>query len=163
MVIASASCPDERSKHLLAILATPPLATSGLRTKRRIEMATSLLGCGGHEIANLLDVATNNVVEVNAIGLNPDAWKFSRPALAGGIARADVALLAWGHSSPNGLARTHHRAQVEWVLHELRERSIPLWAVGPTPRHPSRWQRYTSREFPNLPFSAALGSALARF
>ena len=47
--------------RFLAILATPPLVTSGERTLARVRIAAELIGTTSVVIANLLNVATTDV------------------------------------------------------------------------------------------------------
>ncbi len=153
---------DSLCRMLLAILATPPLRTSGHRTQRRVDMAAKLLGFDTTKIVNLLDVPTNDVTEISHVGSDQSAWVASREALSDGIVRADAALLAWGASEPTGPARAHFREQVAWVEGIIRQRGIDGWTVGGTARHPSRWQRLTATQSALTPFEEALRAALTR-
>ena len=151
--------PDAGSK-LLAILATPPLVTSGERTLARVRMAAEFIGSTSVIVGNLLEVATKDVREIATVGRAPECWRDSRESLEAGIAAADSVLFAWGCAEPTGPARHHHRAQVAWIMDVLQMRVLPYWTFGGRPRHPSRWQRYTSREHPGSPFSTALAASL---
>lgn len=145
---------------LVAILATPPLVTSGERSLARVRLAAEILGLRSVTVTNLLDVATRDVIDIAHAGRDPEPWLDSRDNLTTQLATAGAVLLAWGTTSPSGPARHHHRAQIAWIADIVRERSLACWTVGGTPRHPSRWQRYTSREHPNIPFSVALAASL---
>lgn len=148
------------TRHLVAVLATPPLTTSGDRTRRRVELAARLIGCASVEIQNLLLVPTATVLDVAAVASEPSAWIAARMALTASLDRADAVLLGWGHSEPAGPARELHRAQVAWLRRHAARDGTAQWTVGGTPRHPSRWQRYTARTFPDVPFERALAHAL---
>jgi hypothetical protein len=151
---------DKPAKHLLAILATPPLTTSGARTRGRLQLATEILGRDVLAIANLIDVPTKNVLDIAVVGREQAPWREARGDIASQIAAADAVLLAWGTAEPAGPARDHHRAQVAWVNDVISRRGIVPWTVGGMPRHPSRWQRYTARTQPGLPFLLALTVSL---
>lgn len=151
---------DRPARRLLAILATPPLTTSGARTRGRLQLATEILCSDVLVIANLIDVPTKDVLDIASVGREPAPWREARGDLASQIAAADAVLLAWGTAEPAGPARGHHRAQVAWVNDVIGSRGIVSWTVGGMPRHPSRWQRYTARRQPGLPFSSALAASL---
>jgi len=151
---------DKPARRLLAILATPPLTTSGARTRGRLHLATEILCSDVLAIANMIDVPTKDVLDITSVGSEPVPWTEARADLASQIAAADVVLLAWGIAEPAGPARDHYRAQVAWVNDVIGSRGIIPWTVGGMPRHPSRWQRYTARKQPGLPFSLALGASL---
>jgi len=145
---------------LVAILATPPLTTSGRRSRDRVALVAALLGFDSHSIVNLVETATEDITRLATVGAADVVWLESRPAIESAARKADGALFAWGHSEPSGIARKHHRDQVEWVLSQVRQLDLPWWTVGTTPRHPSRWQRYTSRAFPGERFDEALFKSL---
>jgi hypothetical protein len=151
---------DKPSRRLLAILAAPPLTTSGARTHGRLHLAAEILGSDILAIANLIDVPTKDVLDIASVGCEPAPWRKARGGLAGQIAAADVVLFAWGIAEPAGPARDYHRAQVAWVNDVVGSRGIIPWTVGGMPRHPSRWQRYTARRQPGLPFLLALAASL---
>jgi hypothetical protein len=148
--------------HLLAILANAPASTSGDRTRRRVVAAKDILGCKSASITNLFAVPTANVVDIATTCVGAAEWQAMRPAIAEGITRADAILLAWGCTEPSGPARAHHRAQVAWLTQIIKRAGLPVWTVGGAPRHPSRWQRYTSRAYPSLAFNDALAISLDR-
>jgi len=151
---------DKPARRLLAILATPPLTTSGARTRGRLQLATEILGSGVLAIANLIDVPTKDVLDITSVGRESGPWLEARSDLEDQITLADDVLLAWGISEPAGSARDHHRAQVVWVNDLISSRGMVRWTVGGTPRHPSRWQRHTARRRPGLPFPLALAASL---
>ncbi len=109
---------------------------------------------------NLFALATYRSGAVATLGADADGWLEARGTLSAGLRQADGILLAYGVQEPSGPARTHHRAQVLWLADEVGPLGLQLWGVGGAPRHPSRWQRFTSREYPELPFSAALKRCL---
>jgi hypothetical protein len=145
--------------RLLAVLATPPLSTSGERTLARVQMAAALIGSDSISVVNLLRTPTNNVNEVRSVGATAEPWLNSRPALLLALRQADAVLLGWG-AEPIGPARHHHRDQVTWLLAEILTTGLPSWTVGGQSRHPSRWQRYTARTHPELDFPTALALTL---
>lgn len=145
---------------MLAVLASPPLATTGDRTRARLRLAANLLSYDQIEIVNLIDTATASVIEISTVGADADPWLRARTSIEDAIHRADAVLLGWGQSQPGGSARRHHRRQIEWLGAHVRARAVPAWTVGGTPRHPSRWQRYTHRAFPGVEFGEALRQAL---
>jgi hypothetical protein len=145
---------------LLAVLASPPLTPSGNRTRKRLELATALIGCGSIKIVNLVATPTVDVLGIAVVGTEPGPWLTARETIRDGLEHADAVLLGWGCTEPPGPARYYHRAQVAWLLQIATHRGLARWTVGGTPRHPSRWQRYTARAFPDLPFETALASAL---
>lgn len=154
--------PAVRSRPLIAVLASPPATTSGLRTEHRVRLVADLLESRSMDIVNLLDVPTASVLDLSEVGAEPEPWLRSRHSLWASLsADADV-LLGWGQSEPNGTARHHHRAQIAWLHRQLSQAEARVWTVGGTPRHPSRWQRYTSRSHPTLPFRLALSASLVR-
>lgn len=71
-------------------------------------------------------------------------------------------LLAHGVCMPNGPAKRHFTAQTEWLHHQLDKHGLAPWQVGDGPRHPSRWQRYTSLHHPGASFPEALSLSLQR-
>lgn len=140
---------------LSAILATPPL-TSGGRTLARVEMARQVLGAERSIVANLYDVPTRDIGELATKGHDPAQWRRSRTALKQAVDLADVVMLAYGVSRPPAPVRSYHDEQVEWLNELFDRRSVPVLMVGGRPRHPSRWQRWTSRAHPGRPFREAL-------
>jgi len=149
-----------RGTHLVAVLASPPLSTSGERTIARVNMAAACLGSASASISNLLKVATDDVRQISVAGASQDPWIASRQELETSIAAADTLLFAWGCSEPTGAAREHHRAQVAWLMGTIRARGLSYWTVDDKPRHPSRWQRHTWRAHPGVPFQVALKASL---
>lgn len=145
---------------LAAVLATPPLRTSGARTLGRLQLATNIIGIDSVTVANLLGVATRDVLDIAHVGQEAGPWLASREDLAAHLAGASAVLLAWGTTKPSGPARHHHQAQVAWVTNAIKTLGLPCWTVGGTPRHPSRWQRYTARTHPGVPFAAALAASI---
>ncbi len=145
---------------LLAVLAAPPAGTSGERTRRRVQLAATLIGCQHVVIANLFDQPVRDVQELTIAGADPNSWIGARYQLGHAITMAQHVLMAWGISEPTGSAREHHRAQIDWVTESLSRTPSNSWMLGDGPRHPSRWQRYTSRIHPGLPFTEAVRMSL---
>lgn len=145
--------------ELLAILANPPL-TQGTRTLRRVELAADLLGFNQVKVANLFALPSHATVEIAVLGADEDGWLTAREPLEQSLEAADGVLLAYGATAPTGTARLHFGRQVEWLKGLIAERDLPSWYVGDGPRHPSRWQRWTHREHPGVPFAEALRDSL---
>lgn len=147
------------SQTLVAVLANPPL-TSGVRTLGRVRLAAELLGFTDVEVANLFSLPSHATRDIDVLGAAEDGWIKARPTLDGELTRAGGVLLAYGADTPSGPARFHFRNQVAWVLARVDDLALPIWQVGDGPRHPSRWQRWTHRAHPNVPFPDALRSSL---
>lgn len=145
--------------RLIAILTNPPL-TRGDRTRARVDRIRSMLGHESAEIVNLFPEATHRTGAITRLGSDEALWVSARPSIESALTRADSVLLGYGLDEPAGAARSHHRAQVRWLHGALRDRRLPVYVVGEGPRHPSRWQRYTSRRFPDVPFEQALSLSL---
>lgn len=141
--------------NLLCILANPPDG-SGDRTLARLEQARHLLGFAQVSIGNLFAFASADVTSISLLGATSEGWLEARNQMAPAIASCDGALLAYGVAEPNGPAREHHWAQVRWLTDRLMENGCPVFQLGDGPRHPSRWQRWTARHHPELPFAAGL-------
>ena len=158
--------PDSDKPHppsrglLVAVCSTPPL-TKGLRTLNRLAMAQDILGYKELAVTNIFGLATRSTGDIAHLGIEPDPWLDSRPDLERHVLRADGIVLAYGTSAPTGPARQHWKAQTEWLLNLLDERQVPVWSVNGETRHPSRWQRHTFRQSPDLPFREALALALS--
>ncbi|GAA3144390.1 hypothetical protein GCM10010530_75040 [Kribbella aluminosa] len=147
-------------RRLLAVLANPPLATSGQRTLNRVSLAARLIGCDDVVVGNLFPIASKDVTALGTLGADSDQWLAARDGLLRLLLGADDVLLGWGRAEPAGAARIHHRSQIQWLMTELESRSLQVWTVGGEPRHPSRWQRHTCRAYPGRPFGSALAAAL---
>ncbi|WP_144836721.1 DUF1643 domain-containing protein [Kocuria rosea] len=151
-----------RSKReLLCILANPPLG-SGERTRARLERAREILGFEAVVIGNLFAIPSKNVTDISSLGRDAAGWTEARAALEPAIAVCDGALLAYGLAEPSGVARFHHRGQVDMVMQKLGDAGCPTFQVGDGPRHPSRWQRWTAKNYPELTFPTALRLAIAQ-
>lgn len=145
---------------MLVICSNPPSQTSGVRTIRRVDLARGHLGYDVVHIVNLFALASHRTGAVASLGADADGWLAARDPLSAGLQRADGLLMAYGVHAPAGPARAHHRAQLRWLVDELAPLDLPVWGVGGAPRHPSRWQRFTSRAHPGLAFSDALKVSL---
>jgi hypothetical protein len=151
---------SDNSRRLVAILSNPPSETDGSRTRSRVEQASAALGLGTVDVVNLFSVATYRSDDISQTGATPEPWLAARPAIADAVEHADAVLLAYGISEPTGAAREFHRGQVQWLTNLLTKSGLPVYVVGDGPRHPTRWQRYTTRHCQGLPFGEALGRAL---
>lgn len=143
---------------LVAVCSTPPI-TKGLRTLNRLAMAQDILGFNELAVANIFGLPTRSTGDIAHLGINAEPWLNSRFDLEQQIMRADGIVLAYGTSAPSGPARQHWNAQVEWLLSLVYDRQVPSWSVNGETRHPSRWQRHTHRQSPDLPFKEALALA----
>jgi hypothetical protein len=111
-------------------------------------------------IVNLFSLQTPDVTGIASAGRSEADWLAARSPIDEALHIGDVALVAWGTTEPSGPARLHHRDQVDWIRTAIRAAGLQAWAVGSLPRHPSRWQRYTARVHPSLPFGDALARSL---
>lgn len=148
------------ARLLLVVGSNPPSQTSGRRTLGRVEQARVILGFEDARLVNLFGGSSYRSGGVSELGVEPTEWLAARTDLEIGLASASAVLLAYGMNPPTGRARSHFRDQVEWLDSRTAALSLPSWWVGGGPRHPSRWQRYTWREFPGMPYLDALGLAL---
>lgn len=148
-----------RMRTLLVVGSNPP-TTSGSRTLARAEQARSILELDKVLIANLFSVPTYRTGGISSLGSMPQGWADARAALLEGLDQSSGVLLGYGVGRPAGEAAWHHDDQVQWLEMHLRSRELPVWWVGGAPRHPSRWQRYTSRAHPGDAFVRALEKSL---
>lgn len=155
------SATGSQGRTLLAVLANPPLTTSGQRTRDRVTLAAQFIGCEDVVVGNLFPLPSKDVTGIGRLGARPELWCGARADLVDHLSRVDDVLLGWGCREPAGEARSHHRSQIEWLLSTVVAKSVRIWTVGGLPRHPSRWQRYTAKVHPALSFSAALAISLA--
>lgn len=146
-------------RTLLCVLANPPV-TDGRRTIARVVQLRTLLQYDELVIANLYSTATRDVNGISRSGDSPEPWLDARTALDEAVQMCDGALLAYGVSEPAGEARTLHRQQIDWLNCRLAQGGVRTHTVSPLPRHPSRWQRWTGREHPGVPFVDALAACV---
>lgn len=146
-------------RELLCILANPPLG-SGERTRARLRLARDLLGFESLTIRNLFAVPSLAVTDISMLGATPAGWAQARQQMEPAFSACDGVLLAYGISEPTGAARKYHREQVGWVTERLVASGCQTYQVGDGPRHPSRWQRWTSRHHGDIEFSTALEASL---
>jgi hypothetical protein len=152
--------PGIATGRLLAVCCNPP-TTGGTRTLLRVNQVREMLGFDTAVVANIFAFPTYRSGDVADYGNDDRGWQEARAELATCLDNCDAVLLAHGVSEPTGSARHLHRSQVAW-LHDAIDRScLPVWWVGNSPLHPSRWQRYTFREFPGVEYKLALRSALS--
>jgi hypothetical protein len=138
---------SEGSGVLLAVLLNPPGSTSGTRTRNAVERSGRVLGFRSVKIANLCNVATPTVVELNTLG-DGDCWHQAREQLTGALRGAEGLLAGWGVAGISGGARRARQAQVDWLYSRARETGIDtIWMVGGEPRHPSRWHQFVSDKY----------------
>jgi len=130
--------------QLGVVLASPPL-TDGLRTMRRLEIVTQILGYTSFKIANLFPVATHSVNDITKLGADGGVWLGARDELSVLGSTSTALLMAYGVTEPTGSARSHRRGQIDWLSERLQEEGhFFAWHVGTDPRHPSRWHQYLS-------------------
>jgi hypothetical protein len=144
---------------LVAVLSNPPL-TDGMRSLRRVDTAARLLGFGDVAVTNLFSLPSHATRAIADLGATEDGWVAARTTLASCLASGNGVLLAYGATPPTGEARHHFRQQVLWLDGLLAHAALPVWHVGDSPRHPSRWQRWTHRAHPGVPFQEALSRSL---
>lgn len=144
------------------MLASPPLSTSGARTLARVRLATRVLGFETFVWTNLLDEPTHDVRGLAAF-TEESPWLRARKLIQASLEGADAILLSFGVTSPSGPARVRHSEQLGWLSEEVSRTNLPVFTCGERPSHPSRWQRETSRRFPELPFEDALQKCLSRY
>ena len=94
-------------------------------------------------------------------GATPEGWLAARVEMEQALGEASAVLLAYGLGEPTGSARAHFREQVAWLHEHIEQHDLPTWWVGGAPRHPSRWQRYTWRAYPDLAFPEGLRAAFS--
>lgn len=149
------------SDLLLVIGSNPPSQTSGTRTLNRVELAREVLGFERVRLVNLFALPSYRSGGLTELGGRAEGWLEARPEIERGLAEADAVLLAYGATAPSGPARVHFREQVAWLNEQVEQHALPPWWVGGAPRHPSRWQRYTWRAYPDLAFRDGLRRGLA--
>jgi hypothetical protein len=150
---------DQTAGPLVAVLSNPPV-TDGRRTIRRVEFAASLLGFDSHQIVNLFARPSHATGELAALGVDESGWAEARPRITSELLGAGGVLLGYGSTAPAGPARRQFQAQVDWLMGCLSELKLPVWQFGDGPRHPSRWQRWTWRAHPGIPFEDAARRSL---
>lgn len=141
---------------LVAVLANPALADCGFRTRARVGLAAEIIGCQTVTIVNLFPMESRSSMSIAEMGGTVSPWLAARSDIGEAVANADEILLGFGVTSPSGPAGGYHHAQIAWTKALVARAAATPWMVGGQPRHPSRWQRYTSRAFPELAFGEAL-------
>lgn len=152
---------NARPRTLVAVLTNPAL-TDGRRTLNRVTMAAKLLGFDRLLVGNLFALPSHATGAITELGVSPHGWATSKSHLTDHLASSDGVLLAFGVTAPSGPARDHFRSQVRWLIERTVSLDLPTWQVGDGPRHPSRWQRWTSRAHPDLRFPEALRTSLVQ-
>lgn len=152
---------NARPRTIVAVLTNPPL-TDGRRTLNRVALAANLLGFDRVVVGNLFALPSHATGAITELGVSPHGWVTAKSHLTGHLASSDGVLLAFGVTAPSGPARDHFRSQVRWLIERTVLLGLPTWQVGDGPRHPSRWQRWTSRTHPDLGFPEALRTSLVQ-
>lgn len=124
-------------------------------------MAREVLGFEQVKLVNLFALPSYRSGGLSELGATPQGWLEARLEMEQALGVADAVLLAYGVGEPTGPARAHFREQVAWLNEQIASRHLPTWWVGGAPRHPSRWQRYTWRNYPDLAFPEGLAQGLA--
>lgn len=124
-------------------------------------MAREVLGFERVRLANLFALPSYRSGGLSELGATPDGWLAARAEMEQALSEASAVLLAYGIGEPTGPARAHFREQVAWLNERIEQHDLPTWWVGGAPRHPSRWQRYTWRAYPDLAFPEGLQRGLA--
>lgn len=145
--------------RLAVILSNPPL-TAGTRTLNRVDLARQVLLCESTAVANIFPLATHRTGAVADLGGDRETWLGARDPLLASLEGASRVLLAYGIQEPAGVARLHFREQVRWLMDEISLRELPTLMFGDRPMHPSRWQRFTHRHYPDLSFDLAVRQVL---
>lgn len=153
--------PTASGAVLVAVLSNPPL-TDGTRTLSRVSLAAELLGYSQVVVVNLFSLPSHSTGAIDKLGATATGWEAAREPLEQGLMSGFGVLLGYGVTTPTGLARAHFREQVSWVNTRIEAFALPAWQVGDQPRHPSRWQRWTSRQHPELPFPEAVARSLVQ-
>lgn len=144
---------------LLAVLICPP-TTSGSITKTRIESFCKILNIHNYRIANLLNVPGYRSSSISVNGTKLQDWLSAREQIIDSLSGVTHVLLGYGVSPPSGIAKHYFRMQTEWLSNLLAELPVQVYFVGDGPRHPSRWQRYTAKNFPQMSFVEALEASI---
>lgn len=152
---------NARPRTIVAVLTNPPL-TDGRRTLNRVTLAANLLGFDRVVVGNLFALPSHATGAITELGVSPHGWMTAKSHLTNHLASSDGVLLAFGVTAPSGPARDHFRSQVRWLIERTVSLGLPMWQVGDGPRHPSRWQRWTSRTHPDLGFPEALRTSLVQ-
>lgn len=147
------------SGPLVAVLSNPPI-TDGRRTARRVELARMILGFDAHLIVNMFAWPSHATRDLKLLGTAPSGWAEARPGIVTALNSAGGVLLGYGSTAPVGAARIQFCAQVDWLNEQLSTLTLPVWQLGDGPRHPSRWQRWTYRAHPDIPFDEAVRRSL---
>jgi hypothetical protein len=122
-------------------------------------MAAELLGFEEVAVANLFSVSSHATGAIAELGVTEDGWLTARASLDACLGVGNGVLLAYGVTTPTGEAGVQFRQQVAWLRSRIADVALPTWHVGDGPRHPSRWQRWTYRAHPEVPFPEALRSS----
>lgn len=146
---------------LTAVLLNPS-DLEGVRTVNRLKLLCSLLEIPNHQVVNLCIAPSRTTQGLEKVGASPLPWTRARSEITASLTNGSSILLGYGVTPPRGEAGAHFREQVRWLSGRLGEWDLPTWQVGAAPRHPSRWQRFTSRAHPELKFGEALVRSIHR-
>jgi hypothetical protein len=150
------------NRKLLAVLACPP-TTSGNRTRNRVAFFADLFNFASFEIVNLVDVKAYRTNDLTTLAVDSKLWARQRRRIKEGLSSSDACLFAYGVSKPSGQAGKEFAQQIDWLQREVDASGIDLYRVGDAPRHPSRWHRLTSKDYPEVPFANALGLVVQKW
>jgi hypothetical protein len=153
--------PPRGGGTLLAVLSNPP-TTRGERTLGRVRLACDILGFDDFLVANLFSLPSRSTRQIAELGQTAAPWTAAREPIENQLCGADGVLLAYGLDSPPGAAGHWRHEQLNWLDSALRTHGQPTFWVGGEPRHPSRWQRCTSRRHPAIAFRDALALELTQ-
>lgn len=143
------------SQALTFVLLNPALG-GGARTLNRVAKLASHSRAENYRVVNLFETPTASTSELARLGEDELAWQGARAAILDSIRCSKSAILAYGVAAPPGAVMPVFNRQVDWLGTVLGENDVLAWQVGGAPRHPSRWQRYTSRFYSDLTFDQAL-------
>jgi hypothetical protein len=129
---------------LCVVLACPP-TTNGVRTLRMVGRVAEVMGYNEIRHVNLFSWASRDLRDLGRQGADAAGWLEARAPLARTLTQTDALLCAWGVVEPSGIARQHHRDQLNWFLTAARDLGFKTaMTIGGAPRHPSRWHQYVS-------------------
>ena len=147
--------------RLAALLATPPLKTSGFVPSPGCALRVQFWGISRSPPSTswLSRLMTFEALRRRAVWSSRGCSRVSRSCQR---SMSQTPYFVLGVClRPSGPALGHFRLQVRWVGEVLAARGIEsAYCFGDGPRHPSRWQRYTSRAHPDLSFEEAAVASL---
>lgn len=147
--------------ELLAVLHNPPVG-DGRITRSRTALAARILGHHSWGVVNVVVEKTQTSLEIGNLDLQAEWGAVEWMQLNFELAKADEVLLAYGLSAPIGPSRSPFRRRLSALHEALEHHGVPVVTLGGKPRHPSRWQRYTHKTHPGVPFDRAIAMSLER-